>query len=592
MKFIVLFSAFLLVTATDVIAQDDYSEYSHLWEDPKAEKKRKKKEEKLRKKQLKKGLISPDSINAVQTDTIPDTPQDSIRDQQTEPQVPADSLEQQVEEPENVLMEEVISADSIPDPVEEVAEPQPEEETVPEEVEEDIKPEREPMEPLEPDFRAGMAAGGGSSFNGGFTFTQIGGENYVGLTLQPEFKFWKIGLGLNIPVLYGLESQKVRTEIFEGGVGPARVLTYIRYGTQKVDPVYVKVGQLNGTMIGFGGLVNNYTNSTSFEKRKLGIHYDINYKGMGGIEGMYSDFDPASTNLLVTRPYVRPVSFLNVPIVRTLELGATFVTDKDQTSISTSDTTSTSYAYTANGVGAFGLDAGINLLNIPFIQIDAFVNWAKLKLAKGGLEDSVASLATQAGGDLLADGYEDGKGFSYGINFRFNFVAGVAMTDIRIERLSYSEHYVPQFFDTNYELNKDNKILSTISAPSQSGIYGSLTGHILEQARLGGSLMIPDDLGDTINGGGSTALIRVFADVERLADKFSLHASYFKGGLGDLGDAFKFDERSVAKARFIYHLNRFLAVGTDYYYYWEIQSNGKFKATQYVSPYFGLAIQF
>ena len=171
--------------------------------------------------------------------------------------------------------------------------------------------------------------------------------------LSPEFKIGKVGVGLNVPILYGLDSKSVRTEIFKDGVGPARLIRYIRYGRQKVDPVYVKVGQLQGTMIGYGGLINNYTNTTSYEKRKLGLHYDIKYRGLFGVEGLYSDFDPGSFNLFAIRPYVRPLSRSGIPIVKTFEMGAVVISDRDQTDIPTSDSTSTKYAFTREGISAF-----------------------------------------------------------------------------------------------------------------------------------------------------------------------------------------------------------------------------------------------
>ena len=90
-------------------------------------------------------------------------------------------------------------------------------------------------------FRGGMGGPpSGGSFNGGFTFTQIDDQYFVGLTLNPDFAIGKVGVGLNIPILYGLDDQKIRTEIFEDGVGAARLITYIRYGVQKKDHVYVK----------------------------------------------------------------------------------------------------------------------------------------------------------------------------------------------------------------------------------------------------------------------------------------------------------------------------------------------------------------
>ena len=100
-------------------------------------------------------------------------------------------------------------------------------------------------------------------------------------------------------------------------------------------------------------------------------------------------------------------------------------------------------------------------------------------------------------------------------------------------------------------------------------------------------MLLPDNVDST-----STAVVQVYGNIDRLGDKVSLFASYFKGGLDDLGDAFTLDERSVAKVRFIYHLNRFLAAGVDYYWAFTPRSDGSFKATKYVSPYFGVSIQF
>lgn len=553
--YFILFTLFLFtytVSNAQESGSDEYSDYSYLWQDDAKKKKKNKK-----KKEPKVAIDSTQLISALDSMSL-----DSIQPLTT---TPLDTLL-----PDSTQQVFQAESDTIPNP------------TVTEEMVEEEKKERVPRErqPID-DFRAPLApAGGGGAFNGGFTYTNIDGQEFVGMVLSPEFTIGKVGVGLNVPILYGLDSKSIRTEIFKGGVGPARLITYIRYGNQKMDPVYVKVGQLQGTMIGYGGLVNNYTNSTSFEKRKIGLHFDINYKGFAGIEGMYSDFDPASQNLLVARPYVRPLAFTDIPVIKTLEIGATFVSDKDQTSIPTSDSTSTTYAFTKDGVNAFGIDMGITVLKVPFVQIDLFGNHSSLNIKNDSL-DQVAST-------VLGDNrFKTGSGSSVGVNFRLNLIANVMSTDIRIERLWYNDHYIPQFFDGNYELAKDARIFSLIGIEKKQGIYGSLTGQILQKVQLGGSLLIPDNISDS-----SPAVVQVHADMERLANKFSMHASYIKGNLGDLKDAFKFDERSLAKMRFIYHMNRFLATGVDYYWAFTATGDGSYKATKYVMPYVGVSIAF
>jgi hypothetical protein len=513
-----------------------------LWEDSK------KKKKKDKKKKDEPATQTPEEVSPA-TDSL---------DQTYTP--PVDSLPDAVQTDEY----EQIATDSIPDTNQQESQ-----------VAQDSVRKKREIEPVE-DFRAGSGATPGASFTGGVTYTQIGSQGYVGLVLSPEFTIGKVGVGMNVPILYGLDDRSVRTEIFKDGVGPLRLIRYVRYGVQKKDPIYVRVGELSGTMLGFGGLVNNYTNTTSYEKRKVGAHFDFSVmQGLAGMEGLYSDFDPSSLNLLAIRPYSRPLIWTTIPVVRTLEVGMTFLKDKDQT-VRNGET----YAFTADGAGAFGIDIGVVVWKIAFMQIDLFANFSTLNIAS----DTLSVYAT----DLGENSFKSGSGVSAGLNFRFHFIADILSTDVRIERLSYTDHYLPQFFDAMYELDKDAKIASLVGVEKISGIYGSLTGHILQTVQLGGSLLLPDNISTE-----TPATVRVSADLERFADKFSMHASYIKGGLDDLGDAFTFDSRSLAKVRFIYHMNRFLATGVDYYYYWEQQGeSGNYKAVRYVMPYFGVSIQF
>lgn len=560
----------LLAQETETKEADPYDDYSHLWEEDDKKKKNKKKDTNspiTSIDTLKQTSIPLDSLNqSLSLDSI-ETPSESVPNVVI-PLIPLDTLK-----PDTVQQEQPQQEIPAEEPVEEVKEEKPKKE----------KKQRDTSnDPPVQDFRAPLSASSdaGGNFTGGLTFTQIGDENFVGMVLSPEFAIGKVGVGMNIPILYGLESKKIRTEIFKDGVGVARLIRYIRYGRQKTDPVYVKVGELSGTMIGYGGLVNQYTNSTSYEKRKVGAHIDLNYQGLFGIEGMYSDFDPASKNLLALRPYVRPLAKTGIPIAKTLELGALFISDKDQTDIPTSDSTSFNYEYTGQGVKAFGLDMGITVLRVPFVQIDLFATYSNLTIEND-------SLNAEAMRQLGNSSFKTGKGSSAGVNFRFHFIADVLSTDVRIERLSYSDYYIPQFFNASYEINKDARIASLVSTRKKSGVYGSLTGHIMQTIKLGGSLLIPDQI-----SAEAPAVVQVNADAERVADKFTLNASYIKGDLTNLSDAFKLDERSLAKVRFIYHMNKFLAVGLDYYWSFAPTADGSYKATKYVMPYFGVSIDF
>lgn len=534
--------------------EDPYADYSYLWENTKekekAEKKRLKEEQKRLKAESKAGgktVPSDDPIevepvlveDVVETDYKPDT----------------DSIETDINDEDLYnSKEDVVKKDK----------------------------QRKTIKPIGGDFRSGMSQesiDGKGSINGGFTLTLIDDQYYAGMTLSPEFKVWKLRVGMNIPVLYGLDDKQFRTEMFKSGVGVARLIRYIGYGTQKEDQVYVRVGELSNVMLGYGGLMNNYTNSTSFEQRKVGLHLDVNYRGIFGIETLYSDFNASSQNLLAFRPYVRPLIVTDIPILRTLEIGYQTISDKDQTALQAN-----SFANTGVMKGS-GFDMGIRLLAIPFINIDLFASYSRLNYASAlsSIYDA-DTLASTSGPE--AEKQSVSTGASVGMNFRMHFIKDVFSTDVRIERLQYDNFYVPQFFNAIYELNKDERILSLVSTKKQNGIYGSLQGHVLKKIRLGGSLLIPNEISEE-----SPAFVQVNADLDRLADKISLHGTYLKGGLSNLEDAFKLDERSLAKLRFIYHMNKFLAAGLDYYWAFAKTSDGTYEATKYVSPYFGLSIK-
>ncbi|RJE74828.1 hypothetical protein [Reichenbachiella sp. MSK19-1] len=590
---IVLISLSTLSFAQETPEEDPFADYSYLWEDTKKDKKKKKKKNKETNTTEQ---VAPAA--AVVADTTKVKPETITVDSLSQTAV-ADSLasEELIIPTDTVVQDSYIFVDSTTleegPTTEELAvlEAQQAAQDSTKQAQkaakrEERKDKDKDKEPAE-DFRAGLPpVNNGSAINGGFTYTVIDGKSYAGLVLAPELSLGKVGVGLDIPILYGIDDQSIRTEMYEDGVGALRLLSYVRYGQQKVDPVYVKVGSLPGTMIGYGGLVNNYSNSISYEKRKIGLHYDINVKGLAGIEGMYSDFDPSSFNLFAVRPYVRPLSWTFVPIVRSLEIGATYLSDHDQTHLLGTGDTNATYAFTKDGISAFNVDAGLTLLRVPFIQIDLFANYSKLNVSTPALLDSID--AQQAAGELTmpSDEFTDGSGISAGFNFRFHFIADLLSTDLRIERLSYSDYYLPQFFDTSYEIDKDGKLLSLASVEKMQGIYGSITGHILQKVNIGGSLLLPDHIGEA-----APAVVTLTADVDRLFDKVSIHAKYFKGGLTELNDAFTLDERSLAKVRFVYHLNRFIVAGVDYFYTFTPTENG-YETTQYISPYFGLSIQF
>ncbi|MFA8436550.1 MAG: hypothetical protein ACEPOZ_18735 [Marinifilaceae bacterium] len=411
-----------------------------------------------------------------------------------------------------------------------------------------------------------------SYLTGALGITRIGGQNYAGMRFQPELNLGKIGFGLDIPLYFNLDNGNFYSDEFKKDAGVLRLISYFRYGRKKQDPVFFKIGELKGERIGYGSLVNNYSNSVSFENRKVGFTYDIIVKKTFGVEGLYSDFNLESFNLFAIRPYVRPFGQSDIPVIKTLDFGFTFVKDKDHTARYSG--TEEKNEFLSDGMSAWGWDMGITLINSSFINLAAYMQYSKLNKVKS---DSLAAFYATT---PPTQGHDSGDGFGMGLNANMNVIGNVFRLNARIERLWYSSNYLPQFFDAIYEVNKDAKILALGDAQKKQGIYGSVTASFIDKILIGGNLMLPDNVSET-----TPALLQLNLRTQDLFDKIIIEGSYTKGNLTRVSDALKFDSSSLALMRFAYKINPFLVTGVDYRWTWIQGSDGNFRADNMVTPY-------
>jgi len=431
-----------------------------------------------------------------------------------------------------------------------------------------------------------------SAFNAGFGLTNIDGQNYIGFRIQPELVLGKLGVGIDAPLLFSLDDGKIRLDEYKGGVGLLRMFRYVRWGVKKQDPVYLRAGDLTGEYLGYGLLINNYTNATSFEKRKVGLAWDILIKDMVGIEGLYSDFNAESFNLFGIRPYVRPLANSGIPILKTMEVGVSYVTDRDATKMNITDSTEIGSLFTEEGTNAFSADMGVWFINNRFIRLSGAVQYGQLfenksdtfKLAR---EAHALMLPTEDA--ELVRNYGSGSGFSVGLDLKVNVIANILRVDARIDRLWYSDYFMPQFFDAYYEMNKDGKLLSLSHTKEKKGIYGSLSASLINKIMVRGSLLIPDGVGPHAPG-----FIELTLDGSQLMEKVIIQGTYIKGGLLDFSanEIFTFDERSLTNLRVAYKLKPWLLLGVDYKWTYARTENDTFEAVSHFNPYFGISLPF
>jgi hypothetical protein len=162
------------------------------------------------------------------------------------------------------------------------------------------------------------------------------------LSLNPDFAVGKFGIGLDITLHYR----------FTGGEGnefevrrkdwvPSEEFTflelylpmfrYVRWG-MRGEPLYVKLGSIDDATLGNGFIMGNYANTLFLpEQRIFGLAFDLDGRLFNfpyvGFQSFFGNL--AHIDVIAGRLFVRPLSWLSVPIIKNLELGGTFATDRD-----------------------------------------------------------------------------------------------------------------------------------------------------------------------------------------------------------------------------------------------------------------------
>ncbi|MCS6821097.1 MAG: hypothetical protein NZ551_04430 [Microscillaceae bacterium] len=434
---------------------------------------------------------------------------------------------------------------------------------------------------------------------------QIGDETFISTRLQPEFVLGRVGVGLDVPIVYSLTNNKIREEEYRDGIGVLRMIRYVRYGRKGRDKLAFRLGGLYGVSVGHGTLINNYSNAPSFERRKVGVQFDIHPIEYVGVEGLYSDLN--GINIVGIRPYIRPLAFLeDVPVLKNFEIGATYAADFDQYTINArGDRVKNNFV--KDGVVTQSVDLGLFLVKRDNAEVSFFAQYGMMNkntalestIQKALAQDpdtAAQNLLKRKGLDLdnantvsrLAQ-YGNGTALSAGIRAKFQLIANTAWLEARLERYEATANYVPQFFDAFYEIDKDRKLAQVAATQGTGGTYGSLTGLILNKIRLSGVLQLPD-----LVSAANPAFVRVDLDgTDVIIPNVIAQAQYFKGGFTTFSEAFTLDQRSLLTSRLAYRIFSWAIVGVDYRWTFAlVEENGvnRFKAQQYVSPYFAINI--
>ncbi len=379
---------------------------------------------------------------------------------------------------------------------------------------------------------------------GGFGMTWIDDNPYYAFHLRPEFAFSNIGVGLDLNLEFD-SNGKLRKENFNEFSDYMSVIRYIRYG-QKKDPVYARLGALDYATLGHGSIMYMYNNSPSFDARRIGLEFDVDFNQFG-FETVYGSF--AQAGVLGLRGYVRPLQFSDlgkIPVIGNLEVGLSFVADVNEYAGVTAgaiDPTSGKFK-SSNDEGAttvFGFDLSLPIVKGKIANLDVYFDYASI----GGF----------------------GSGTATGAILSFN---GLGAVDIRtkFERRFNGDEYLPSYFNAMYEIErfKFDGNSGTVSSKIQqlkglksvgNGFYGELLVRLLGSFDIIGSYQRLDDH-------PNSGILHLEADVSPKGMSYVARAGYDKVNIEDEKDLFTLDDRSYLFAELGYKPMPYIIVSMVY----------------------------
>jgi len=152
----------------------------------------------------------------------------------------------------------------------------------------------------------------------------INGVNYQQFAVRADVPIGKLGFGLDFQLLLDANG-RVRKEDWDDFTDYLDKIYYIRWA-KKGDPFYFKIGGLRYTSLGFGNIVNGYSNMVEYPNRKRwGMEMALTGEKFGA-ELIINDFK----ELFREKASMMMATRLNYKIAGKLTIGASFASDFNQ----------------------------------------------------------------------------------------------------------------------------------------------------------------------------------------------------------------------------------------------------------------------
>jgi hypothetical protein len=211
-------------------------------------------------------------------------------------------------------------------------------------------------------------------------------------------------------------------------------------------------------------------------------------------------------------------------------------------------------AGTRGKMSEYGIDAGLPVLHIPFVDVDLYYDYAQFT--------------------------NFGHGNAAGILGTFHGL-GIVTASAKLEHQWIGDRFVPEYFDQFYEIERFNaagtiKSQQLDSVKKSAGWNGQLTVSVLGKFQV-----IGDYRG--IDHDPQGGLLHLETQLPSVIPVVSLSAGYDRHTNNTIGDVFKLDARSLLYAFLGYKPYSFMTIGFNYYWTF-IPENGTYQVQKRIEP--------
>jgi hypothetical protein len=302
-----------------------------------------------------------------------------------------------------------------------------------------------------------------------------------------------------------------------------QLVRYVEYGRPRA-PLHVRYGQLYGTTLGHGTLVDRYNNSLDPANLRPGLQ--IGAQGRyGGVEALVDSVAFPGTNLVATRGFLRPMAFFDEQDGHRLAVGVTVAGDRAAPRESAA----------ASPLTAMALDVEYAVLENKLLTLVPYFDWVRQNA------------------DTAADGLHLGVMGTFTLE-----TLTPARVFTKLEYRAMSAGYVPSYFDAIYDMQRfqfpvDGRDVAKASASTllanggwRHGVLAEASAVFLNLVEGGASFFMTPGLPDSTN-------LTAFATLKGFED-LKLSAYFLRRNFDALEELWALDERSVLTVLAMYRL--------------------------------------